>query len=179
MKKRDGIVFALGIAVLGCGAKGMRTEGDDAGAGTTSAKAVAEVASVAEAAPDVWVEYTVSGDFQGKSRDEDVVLCSVGGDGQLNIAARGVWYFDMEFEGAGPGSHQGKLTVTLPEALPGAPSGVFSRRMIGKGTATVADAGRDALGLRKVEVEFSAAGLENDEGRKVDVTGKLACGLFQ
>ncbi len=179
MKSTVTILLALAVVSVGCGGRDAKTADiREAGAAPSVAEAVAKVASAAKSASDAWVEYTVSGDFTGKGHDEDVVLCSEGGEGQLNIAARGAWYLDMEFQGAKPGTHEGKLTVTLPEGLKGAPKGVFARRMKGPGTATVKDAGTDALGLHKVEVAFTASGLKNDDGQKVDITGKLSCGLF-
>jgi len=178
MKRQTLATLVLGLLVVACGGSAKATESGNGTEGGTGTPAATESAADAPTGSDVWVEYTVEGDFQGTGREEDVVICSEGGDGELLIATRGEWYMDMEFQGATAGEHTGKITVTLPDGLEGAPANVFERRMIGEGTATISEAGKDALGLRRVEVHFSGTGLENDQGQKVSVNGKLFCGIF-
>ncbi len=178
MKRQTLATLILGLFVVACGGSAKATESGNGTAEGPGIPTATEAAGDSRTGSDIWVEYTVEGDFQGKGREEDVVICSEGGDGELLIATRGEWYMDMEFQGATAGEHAGKITVTLPDGLEGAPTNVMGRRMIGAGTATIVEAGQDALGLRRVEVDFSGTDLENDPGQKVSVTGKLSCGVF-
>lgn len=125
-----------------------------------------------------WLEYAIAGDFGAEGLDTDVVICSQGGEGQLNVASRGAWFLDMEVQAATAGQHAARITVTLPPGLEGAPSDPFARRMKGEGSATLRDTGTDAFGLRVVEVEFSAGELSNADGQTVTASGRFSCSIF-
>lgn len=173
-------VLALVLLPLGCG--GGEPAGDDA-PGSAAVDAVAPAVTgqdqaAGQAGSANWVEYAIAGDFGAQGRDTDVVLCSQGDEGQLNVAARGVWFLDMEVEGTAAAQHAARITVTLPAGLEGAPSDPFARRMKGEGSATLRDVGTDAFGLRVVEVDFSAGELSNGDGQTVTASGRFSCSIL-
>jgi hypothetical protein len=148
------------------------------GGGTDGASRIATPQSAATQSKN-WIEYTVSGDASVTGRDEDTVLCSYLDTG-LMAHSVGEWTITLEAAEGGTGTHEAKFTVAPPVDFPGwrekDPGSDW--RPTGKGTMTITDAGKDQYGSRAVAVEFSATGLESPAGHKVDVEGKLSCGVM-
>lgn len=175
-------ILALMLLPLGCG--GGEPAGDDVpGSAAVDAAAPApdetgQDQATGQAGSANWVEYAIAGDYHGQGRDTDVVICSQGDEGQLNVAARGAWFLDIEVEGTAAAQHGARITVTVPDGLEGAPSDPFARRMRGEGSATLRDVGTDTFGLRVVEVDFSAGELSNDDGQTITASGRFSCSIL-
>jgi len=161
----------FGSLLVGCGGGG----GDDA------RNSVGDAAQPTAAAPTreagTWIEYTITGDFEVVGRDLDTIMCSETDEGWV-IASRGAWTIDIELDGVGTGERTGELRVTVPEGTDGAPSSVVDRRMQATGTVTIGDVADGTMGMRKVEMEFAATGLRNDDGQRVDFSGRAVCLVF-
>lgn len=170
-------LVTLALLVLGCGG-GSEQEpvgGDPSSASDAPAAAPAPAASSQQT--QTWIRYTVSGDFEGEGTDPDLVLCSEVDEGTL-VAGRGAWTIDLELAGSGEGEWSGSVQVTVPEGLPGAPSSVFARRMKGDGTFTIRSLGTDAMGFRRIGLDFAGSGLENEAGQHLDISGSAECLIF-
>jgi hypothetical protein len=126
---------------------------------------------------DTWIEYTITGDFAVEGRDLDAIMCSETEEGWV-IASRGAWTIDMELEGVGTGVRTGRLQVTVPEGTDDAPSSVADRRMNATGAVTIGELDEGTMGLRKIEMEFTATDLRNDDGQSVDFIGRAVCLVF-
>ena len=179
MAARVAGILALALLPLGCG--GGETGGDASSTETpeASTSGVGDQNQVAgQPSSANWVEYYVSGDLEARGRDSDVVICSRGEEGQLNIAARGAWFMDLEIHGSSPGEHHAGFTVTPPDDFQGVPGDVFARRLKGEGSASIKEAGTDAFGLRVLEVELSAPSLVSDGGQRASLTGRLSCSVL-
>jgi hypothetical protein len=176
MKHLGGSAYALalGLLFIGCGGGG----GDQAqtAVGDVDATATQQPAEAAREA-ETWIEYSITGDFAAEGRDLDTIMCSETDEGWV-IASRGAWTIDMELGGAGTGERIAELQVTVPEGTDGAPSSVVDRRMAAIGSVTIGDLGEGTMGLRKIEMAFAATGLRNDDGQRVDFSGRAVCLVF-
>jgi hypothetical protein len=139
----------------------------------TTVQQPAEAAQEAES----WIEYAVTGDFAAEGRDLDTIICSETDEGWA-IASRGAWTIDLDIYGVGTGERTGEFQVTVPEGTPGASSSVTARRMTANGTVTIGDLGVGSMGLRKIEMAFAATDLQNDDGQRVNLSGRAVCLVF-
>jgi hypothetical protein len=164
--------LALGFLLVGCGGGGEERQNavGDADASATQGPAAAPEA-------ETWIEYTITGDFEAEGRDLDTIMCSETDEGWV-IASRGAWTIDIELDGVGIGERAGELQVTVPEGTDGAPSSVVDRRMKAAGIVTIGEGDAGAMGMRKIEMEFAATGLRNDDGQGVDFSGRAVCLVF-
>lgn len=177
MRARVAGILTLVLLPLGCG--GGEAGGDAPAAEAPEASRETDQSPAgAQPASANWVEYSVAGDLAAQGRDSDVVICSMGEEGELNVAARGSWFMDLEIHGSSPGEHPARFTVSPPAGFPGVPNDVFSRRLKGEGSASIRDAGTDAFRIRVLEVDMSAPSLANDGGQTVSVRGKLSCSVL-
>jgi hypothetical protein len=176
MKHLGGSAYplALGILLVGCGGGG----GDQAQTAVGDADAAADQ-QPAEAAreAETWIEYSITGDFAAEERDLDTIMCSETDEGWV-IASRGAWTIDMELGGVGTGERTGELQLTVPGGTDGAPDAVSERRMKAIGSVTIGDLDEGTMGMRKIEMEFAATGLRNDDGQSVDFSGRAVCLVF-
>jgi hypothetical protein len=132
-----------------------------------------------DAVSSVWIEYSVTGDAEVETREEDVVMCSELEDG-FKAHTLGTWNFTLQADGNGPGEHAVSFMVAPDHAIESlrAETGRDDPRFYGDGTMTIESAGKDDFGLDLVTADFSAVDLESATGHTISVTGKLGCQVF-
>ncbi len=163
--------LVFGSLLVGCGGGGGDAPRDPVG------DAAQPPATAPTAEAGTWIEYTIAGDFEVMGRDLDTIMCSETEEGWV-IASRGSWTIDMEVEGVGTGERIGEFQVTVPEGTDGAPRSVVDRRLTATGTVTIGEVDQGAMGMRKIELQFAATGLRNDDGQRVDFSGRAVCLVF-
>jgi hypothetical protein len=128
---------------------------------------------------ETWIEYAVTGDFAAEGKDLEAVLCSSDAEeDQFNLAARGIWYIDLEFYGSADGEYEATFTVAVPADVEGASSNVFERRMEGDGMVTMKAAGTGPMGMPLVEGSFTATDLTGRGGQSISISGTFRCAVM-
>jgi hypothetical protein len=179
MKSAVPISFGLCLAIAACGGG----EPQDSAQSQAEAPAQQEAAPAEEtvaASADNWIEYEVTGTVSASAREDEIMICSITEDDRFLARSLGTWIIDIDSQGTEAGTRSAEMVVAAPTGMvkvEGPPG--RDVRFRGEGTITVTEAGRDAMGMRVVEVEYSSTGLANWYEQTIDVSGSLKCPVLQ
>lgn len=179
MKSAVPFSFGLCLAIAACGGEAPQESPESPGE-TSAQQEAAQPQEAVAASANNWIEYEVTGEVTASGRADEIMICSTTEDNRFLARSLTDWVIDIDSEGTGAGTRSAKMVVAAPTGMvqvDGPPG--RDVRFRGEGTITVTEAGTDAMGMRLVEVEYSATGLSNWYEQTIDVAGSLKCPVLQ